>query len=218
MNYKIALSFVSGAAVGCTGTYFFVKKRFEKIANDEIAKAKKEYKDELAKLQKPCTDAVEAPKESKEAADGEKKKPAKKKSTPKSKVNVVAEDGAAFSEMEEIIDKQAYDTIYKKPKTGSKKSEKTADGPEIITFDEYVNDRRHTKVTITYLVKEDMFVDDNGEPVEDAETYVGRECLDIDFSEDGQSMYVRNDKFGVDYEVYIDTEHTFRSYLDEEGI
>ena len=108
------------------------------------------------------------------------------------------------------------DPVIEKPVTSKKKAKKKTvetKGPEIITFDDYTHDRRFEKRIITYLDQEDMFLDGiTNEPIEDAEQLVGSECIDLHFSEDGESVYVRNESIGTDFEVVINVTDTYQEF------
>ena len=88
-------------------------------------------------------------------------------------------------------------------------------GHTIISFDDYTHDKRFDKRIITYLDQEDMFLDGyTNEPIENASDLVGDECTDLQFSEDGESVYVRNEAIGTDFEVVINVTDSYKEFCE----
>lgn len=206
---KLIFAFIAGVGTGVGGTYVFFKKKSEKFVDEEVKKIKESYDEALQK------ERIENAVIHVETEEEKPKKPANRKKKVSELREETPEEAAA---VDQIIEENNYDysaISKKKAKTSSKKKKAQVDGPHIITMDEYIEDRAHDKVVLTYLEQEDMFLDDNGEPVTDIDDMVGNECKDIDYSEDKETVYVRNDSIGTDYEIVIDVTHTFRSYLEE---
>ena len=58
--------------------------------------------------------------------------------------------------------------------------------------------------------------EDELEPVEDGMDWVGHENLELDFKNDEDTVYVRNDSRGEDYEIVIDVTHkSFEEFLKD---
>lgn len=213
-NIKLIISFVTGVLTGGAGVYVFTKKRYDTLMNQETEELKAYYEryykvviDDLeGQVQKLRKDGpVEVPKEEEPKA---KKATAKKKEDPievakEEYNNIVKTDYAAIS-------------APKKPVTKKKKAS-TEDKPYIISYEEYEADRKHDKVMLTYLAQEDMLVsEDELEPVEDGMDWVGHENLELDFKNDEDTVYVRNDSRGEDYEIVIDVTHkSFEDFLKD---
>lgn len=215
---KYAAVFSAGAGISGLVTWFLTKNKYVKLMNDELAEVDAAYRER----EKEIRAEVETKKKEKKVEPPVEKEEPKKATTKQTKKDViVAVDAKDIERNGEIIEQCNYNTMAKSHKSAKKSQEHAKkDGPVIITMDEYVNDRRHEKVVVTYLDQEDMFLDENDEPIDinEIRDRVGTECTDIDYSEDSQTVYVRNDSFGIDYEIVIDDTHTFRSYLEEEGV
>lgn len=225
-SIKVALGFVVGLAAGSGVTYYILKKNYDQLMNEEVKETKRYYDElyrlELEDLKNKITLLESNAVATKSAEKKEEPKVEKKPAKAKTKDVAVRQD-----EKYKDVVKVDYNTISSKEpenkvtskstKTKGKKTEpEKAKGPEIITFEEYTADRKHEKVMVTYLDREDMVLDENNEPIECAEDMLGEEFKDFDFSEDGRCVYVRNDSIGKDFEVVIDVYNTYDQFLIEE--
>lgn len=235
---KTLILLVTGALAGSAGTYLYLKKNYDDKMNKECHSMAeyydKYYSDRIETLEnriieleikdkygidlakKEETTDEEAPE------DVTTSKPAKKRAKKQTLEPV------ASAEYEDIV-KTNYNAIseahhmepeVEKPvtrkKTVKKKTtEESPKGPVIIDFDQYTHDRRFEKRIITYLDSEEMFLDGvTNEPIENAEELVGTECTNLDFSEDGQSVYVRNESIGTDFEVVINVTDSYKEFCE----
>lgn len=207
-NIKMILSFVLGAGSGAGTAYYFLKKYFDNQANEEAKHLQEYYENyynvKIEELQNRILlletgGVVSTEEESKSKA----KKVAKKKDIP------------VEEREEEVPQKVDYNAISTPAKKVVKHKKSTTKGPEIITFEEYASDRKHEKVMYTFLDQEDMIVDENGEPVPDAEDEIGTDFKDVDNGPDGDNryVYVRNDSVGKDFEIVIDIYHTYKQFI-----
>ena len=217
MNSKIKLiaSFFAGALAGGTGVYFFTKKKYVAAMAQETEELKAYYEryykvviDDLEGQVQKLRQNGPAPEPTEEVEKPKAKKVVKKEEDPIAVAkeeynNIVRTDYAAIS-------------APKKPTTKKKKTS-TDNKPYIISYEEYEADRKRDKVMLTYLAQEDMLISEEElEPVEDGMDWVGHENLEIDFKNDEDTVYVRNDSRGEDYEIVIDVTHkSFEEFLKD---
>lgn len=216
---KALLFFFAGAAIGGASTYFYINKRYDDLMNEEQKKIaehfEKYYSDEVENLKNRIVEL-----ELRDSINiGEPKQEEKKVKAKVKKQNLEPVDKAEY---EDVV-KTNYNAISEniqeeeKPVTSKKRTKKKVEtkGPTIISFDDYTHDKRFDKRIITYLDQEDMFLDGyTNEPIENASDLVGDECTDLQFSEDGESVYVRNEAIGTDFEVVINVTDSYKEFCE----
>ena len=190
MNNKIAnlLMFAAGAVVGSIVTWKFVKTKYEQIADEEIKSVKEMY--------------------------------AKKEHT-RNKIEPVC--NASFSkkqsdnEMNEYLDcikNNGYDK--EKNKENEEGENDMNDGPYVISPDEFGNVYEYTCVSLTYYA-DGTLADDWDTVIIDPDEEVGPD-IESHFGEyEEDTVFVRNDKSKVDYEICRDL-RTFAEVIGDEAI
>ena len=95
----------------------------------------------------------------------------------------------------------------KEEKGGNTMDEK----PYVISPDDFGENDNYETVSLTYYADE-VLTDDFDEPIEDVENTVGVESLNHfgDYEADADTVFVRNDRLKIDYEILSDT----RKYSD----
>ena len=214
---KVLIGVVVGIASGAGTTYAIMKDRYNRQLNDEVRDIKEYYERLYSAQIEELNNRITLLENS-----GEPQKKEKKSSTASKKV--VKNDADDRDKYEKAVktnynaisaSKDPEEPVTSKKKTTYKKSSKQ-EGPKIITLEEYTADKKHEKVTYTYLDQEDMIVDENNEPVVAAEDEIGTEFKELDCSEDGSCIYIRNDSIGKDFEIIIDVYHTYKQFLIEQ--
>ena len=104
----------------------------------------------------------------------------------------------------------AYDeTVQDLGYTTEVKKEKTAYKPHIITPEEYGEKDGYDTESLTYYA-DGVLADDQDEPIEDVDNVVGY-GFESHFGEyEDDSVFIRNDKLKIDYEILMDQ----RNYSD----
>lgn len=111
-------------------------------------------------------------------------------------------------------DIERYVNIVKETKYASEAdiSEKgepvTMDGPYVISPDEF--DENGYDTTSLRYYSDGILVDDAGDIVEDVESVVGVDSLEHFGEYEADSVFVRDDRLEIDYEILLDT----RKYVD----
>ena len=208
------LGFVTGALAGGTGMYLFTKHKYEQ----QMAKETEDLKGYYERYYKVVIDDLEGRIALMQRdKDSEKDLPTVKKDDKKPVKAKVKKDDPVEVRKEEYakIVQTDYAGISTQKKSKKKKAEVQHDGPYQIQYEEYEADRKHDKMIITYIAQDDMLVGEDLEPIEDGMDWIGRDNLDVDFKNDEDTVYVRNDSRGEDYEIVIDVTHTYDTFLQD---
>ena len=82
-------------------------------------------------------------------------------------------------------------------------SNQTPQEPFVISPDQFVQEcKNYDKITITYYQRDDVLVDEDGEPIIDEKPIIGEALTHFgDMDADDNLVYVRNEKYDIDYEV-----------------
>lgn len=192
---KNALYFVTGAAVGALGAWYFAKKKYEKIAQDEIQSVTDAFSERLDKLARNSMDDPSI-RPTPEELEREATKPGDR--------NII--DYAA------VLSKQGY-TDYTKfskdeeepPKTeDSEISDDTADGPVIICPDDYGEIPGYEQLSWIYFA-DHVLTDDDYSLITNYEKWIGDGALQHFGEYEDDAIHVRNDKLKCYIEVVIDS-------------
>lgn len=192
MNNKIAgvLIFVAGAAVGSIATWKFVKTKYERIADEEIASIKEVY--------------------------------SKKEATIKD--NQADHNEKDIYEMKEYLERIKENGYRKEEHEDENKEENKEEGdpdmndsPYVISPDEFGNADDHTCVYLSYYA-DGVLADDWGTEVIDPVEEVGPDIASHFGEYEEDTVFVRNEKLKVDYEICRDL-RTFAEVMgDDEAI
>ena len=168
--------FIFGATIGSAATWYLVKDRYEKIAQDEIEEVRNFYR---GKSDEDDTD------------DEHEADPADMNDYKKKVSNL---DYSVYSQEEK--------TKNDIPEV-KKESKKDTDGPYVISPEEFGEFDDYEQIELKYLA-DHILVDDDYEPIEDVDTIVGFESLNHFGDYEDDSVFVRNDKLKCDYEILLD--------------
>lgn len=86
--------------------------------------------------------------------------------------------------------------------------------PYVISSDEFGFFEDFEEITLTYY-SDDILADDQDRIIEDKETIIGRDALSRLTNTDDETVYVRNEKLKVDYEICYDYKR-FAEVMDEQ--
>lgn len=190
MHFKNLLLFVSGAAIGSAITWKLVKTKYEKLAQEEINAAYEDLGDKP--VEESANDVPEEDPDVRAKAEEAKNKP-------------------SVSEYAAMLKKQGY-VNYSEPETineyteeeepDEEEEEEDMNKPYVIAPEE-VGNEEYKVVSLTYYLDK-VLADENDEIVEDVEGLVGFESLTHFGEYEEDSVYVRNDRLGLDYEILLD--------------
>lgn len=187
MNKMNFAMFLAGATVGAAAAWFFVKKRYEQIAQEEINSVKETF----AKRKPDYSNTVnKEPNDNKSKADMAKLKP--------DLINYAAK-----------LQEEGYTnyTEHSNKNINKEKSESMSDEPYVISPDEYGVYDNYTQISLTYY-SDGVLADDEDEIIEDITNTVGDDFADHFGDYEDDSVYIRNDRMKCEYEILRDN----RSY------
>lgn len=192
---KNALYFVAGAAVGALGAWYFAKKKYEKIAQDEIQSVTDAFSERLDKLARNSMDDPSI-RPTPEELEREATKPGDR--------NII--DYAA------VLSKQGY-TDYTKFSKDEEESTETEDseisvdtaaGPVIICPDDYGEIPEYEQLSWIYFA-DHILTDDDYSLITNYEKWIGDGALQHFGEYEDDAIHVRNDKLKCYIEVVIDS-------------
>lgn len=222
-----ALFGVIGFGVGYFTSCKINNKKYLKKADLEIESVKKSlskyYDDKIAELNKKQNESGEF---SGVACAMEEPKPKVKKKTTK-------KDSKSKQEKNELIDTDSidYDKLkeerdaskyihhvreYKGEDVTPEEAEKIADTkPYIISPAEYAEGSYDTRTL--YYFKDGFLADDDFNVIKDIKGYIGDKALDYFSTYETDVVYVRNEKYEVDYEILLD-EREFKKVVPKGAV
>jgi hypothetical protein len=180
------MAFTLGAAVGSVVAWRRVRRKYERIAQEEI-------------------DSV------KEAFSKRKTDNAKESHDVEVRTNMAAEK-PGIAEYVGRSRERGY-TNYSGAGSENKKDGKeeriTLDKPYVISPDEFCESDEYEKISLAYYADQ-ILADDNDDLIDDPEDVVGFESLSRFGEYEDDSVFVRNDRLKRDYEILLDQ----RKYSD----
>lgn len=190
MNKSIigVVSFIFGAAVGSFITQELVKKKYERIAQEEIESVKELYKakENTSGIRQGIIEGTNNPnKEFKE------------------KIQHISDK--IMRDYKRVLKDQKYSND-----TANDNSERSNSvEPYVISPEEFGEVEDYDKVSFTYYA-DGVLADEYDEVVENVDEIVGEESLTHFGEYEDDSVFVRNDKLKCDYEILLDQ----RNYSD----
>ena len=172
-----ALIFATGAAIGSIVTWKFVKNKYEKLANEEIEAVREVYRKEIPK------------------------NPRKEKSKETIEVDKSTLNETITKAMD-VCEKQGYVQYSNVEKNRKKEDDTMSEGPYVITPEEYSNCDYYTE-SLTYWA-DDVLTDDSDNIIEDVDDLVGEDSLTHFGEYEDDTVFVRDDERGIDYEICLD--------------
>lgn len=203
-----SLIFIAGGAIGSITTFFLVKGRYQKKADEEIAEMKQHYMNKYnvdldVAAEKLFDAAMEDTNEDDESEDSIPAKTAivgSKKSA----------DNPSLSEYKDLIEKRDYAQYYEEQSKqyieGEEADNKMSDDPYVISPEEFGDMDDYDEISLTYY-SDGFLVDDNDELLDakEIEDAIGWDALDRFGEYEDDSVHVRNDRRKCDYEILRDS-------------
>lgn len=184
------ITFAIGAVAGAAASWYFAKKKYELIAQEEI----KSVKDVFAKR----VEAI-SPESSNDISDAEEK-------------TEMAKDKPGIIEYASKLNDEGY-TNYSNvemwfPDVETKET-MGKEMPYIISPDEFGEEDEYETISLTYYA-DGVLADDMDYLVEDVKETVGNDYASHFGEYEDDSVFVRNDRLKADYEILMDE----RNYSD----
>lgn len=190
MKYSHFISFAIGAGIGSFATWYYAKEKYKKIAQEEIDSVKQVF----ATLNS----------EKDENNSGNQQN------------TTVYEDKPDLNEYMKTVMKNKY-TDYSKSSSDEDITDSDDEEPEepefkdpyVISPDEYGEAFGYSTISLSYT-SDKKVIDENYEIVENVDEIIGLESLNHFGDYEDDSVFVRNERLKVDYEILLDQ----RAYPD----
>ena len=180
MKIGYLVAFAAGAGIGVGASWFLLKKKYEKIAQEEIDSVKEVYSKREA-----SSYILEEDEQDEEESSEENKS--------------MMEHAVEYAKQ---LNKHGY-TNYSDAGAKIDIPKAAVDAPYVIAPDEVGLYDDYDEITLTYYA-DHILADDMDEIVEDVEEKVGYDALTHFGQYEEDCVYVRNDKRKVDYEIVLD--------------
>jgi hypothetical protein len=180
MNNTVSavLAFVAGAAIGAAVSWKFAKTKYEMIANEEIESVKEVLLSKRAEKKE-------------ESSEDETDEPATRP------------DPTTVTLMEKDTAKDEYKALTEEYK---EKGEPThGEGPYVISPNDFGEIEEYDTVSLSYFADKILADDDYSIITQtDIEEFVGLESLNHFGEYEDDSVFVRNDRLKIDFEILLD--------------
>ena len=184
---KNVLIFLAGASVGAGATWYFVKKHYEKVADEEINDVVtrfKAYRDQLEEMYKGVPDENPNPN-----YEGDSRRN-----------NVVNMERPVHSDSEEELSNGIIDNP-----TGNNEGV----APYIISEEEFGELEDYDQKTLFWYYRDNILATDEDIEVEDKFTTVGDALEEFKKDRYIERVLVRNEQDETDYEILISEKHFY---------
>ena len=189
--YKKALIFIGGAVTGSLVSWYFTKKKYETLAENEIAKMREGYR-----------------KKNKELADRARVKP-NISEVVNDRLTIHKEDVDLAEKEENLIAKYAEES----EPTGEENISPNDDVIEFIDDSEFASMNGYEKVNLV-LYEDDVLANEISDDIVLVEDTVGQQAIDDFKHYNPEAFYVRNNQLMTEYEITRD----HRTYEEVTGI
>lgn len=189
--YNKALIFIGGAVTGSLVSWYFTKKKYETLAENEIAKMREGYRQK-----------------NKELAERARIKPDISEVT-KDRITIHQEDVDLAEKEENLIAKYAEES----EPTGEENISPNDDIIEFIDDGEFASMNGYEKVNLV-LYEDDVLANEMSDDIVLVEDTVGQQAIDDFKHYNPEAFYVRNNQLMTEYEITRD----HRTYEEVTGI
>ena len=178
-------AFIFGVAVGSGATWYFLKDKYEKLAQEEIDSVKKVFSKRNQDI----------------SNDSEDEKPEEDQAEPADSTLIKYERGL------NALDYTSYSA--ETPATEEKQVEEETEepvndgSPYVIPPEEFGMEDDYDQISLTYF-SDHILTDENNELVEEVDRVIGFDSLNHFGEYEDDSVFVRNDRLKCDYEILLD--------------
>lgn len=173
--------FAVGAFIGSAATWQYVKKKYEKIAEEEIQSVKDIFSKKENEMNNRLNVANNLLKENL-----------------KSKV-IVEEDIDSTPDIDEPKEHEDYEKVLKANKYCQESEKNYEDRPYVIAPEEF-GELDYNIVGLVYYA-DDVIADDNDEIIDNIDATIGNDAVSHFGEYDDDAVYIRNDTLKCDYEI-----------------
>lgn len=175
--------FAAGAGIGSVVTWYLVKDKYEKLAQEEIDSVKEVFYERRGEKVEKAVEKIEDARTNNEGL------------SVREYAAKLSENG--YTDYTDIPDEKEVE-----PTMGVEK-------PYVIPPEEFGELDDYGRISLTFYA-DHILADDNDNVLEDVEEVIGSESLNHFGEYEDDSVFVRNDKLKLDYEILLDV----RKYSD----
>lgn len=183
------LTFTGGIAIGVATTWQYAKKKYERIAQEEIDSVKAVFSKHKQMTGKEANKLRSETMESRENT---------KKDISKYQSKLY---GYGYADCSHSV-KDRFQVEFTEKKDEMEEEEQM-DHPYIITPNEFGEFEDYDTISLTYY-SDGILADDDDELVDNPEEIVGRDSVNHFGEYEDDSVFVRNDRMRCDYEILLD--------------
>lgn len=183
---KYAFIFSIGAALGALATWQYLKPKYERMVQDEVSEFKRDWAERDGKKEENSDETDDDESRIMDITELEEKR---------------AQIREMAKQYDNMLEENKYAQVLEKGGSNMKDDEPYVISP--LKFAE--EDEDYEVVSLTYHA-DGILVDDMGELIEDSESIVGTEFPEHfgEYTEDPDTVYVRNERLMIDYEIQLD--------------
>ena len=197
--------FVAGAVIGGVAAYIYAKRKYEKICDEEIESMREFYQEPYERPEK----------EEKNESISHKYRLTDEINRAKANYSQLTKDYHEAPSQEEQETMELMSNPY--PFMADHHPEEPAINPYVILGEQFVNEKRNfDKITLMYYAGNGVLVDQTETVQQDIDELIGRESLNHFGESEDNTLYVRNENLGNDYEVIYVNETYKPPYPSEE--
>ena len=197
--------FVAGAVIGGVAAYFYAKRKYEAICEEEIESMKEFYMEPHA-----------APEKKEEEKVTQKYRISDEINRAKANYAQLTQDYMEAPDPDDVAASEMVNNPYPFMADDSPR-EGIAEAPYVIAGEQFVNEKRNfDKITLMYYAGNGVLVDQTETVQQDIDEVIGRESLNHFGESEEDTLYVRNENLNCDYEVLYVPETYKPPYPTEE--
>lgn len=198
-----------GAAAGCVGTYFYMKKLVDKQVSDEVEAFKASYDGhKRPHFEELDTGGITTVEQEMSEQRVLRHKSSIDNGPVKIKKKAYHKIAASYAKPSDILDEEEEEMPNEELNAAPEEDlaatvDTVPDGDiSIITVEQFEDDNHHEKTSLIWFTENNVITDEFNAEVEDRELLLGDVLDGLKPSEEG-FIYVRNNKAYVDYEIDV---------------
>lgn len=193
MTFRDTIIFLSGVGLGAVSTYFILKDKYNKQANEENEQLKAYYEEKYSNKEETPSVVEQKVEES---------------------IDIPEEKKEEEPDYGNIIEKLNYNQFSTTVPASNDSEERLAKKPYLISMDDYNTDTKYIKKIVSYFEEDGVCMDnDTKEVITNIPKELGMDNLETINTDDDGEIYIRNEMLGIDYNV-VSEPGSYEDYLD----
>lgn len=204
-----AVYFTAGLFIGGGVTYLVIKDRYKRLTEEEVASVRDSFEKIYERKARQLADDWNSQPDPEESAKAkEEYRTIVANSEYETVSDHVPEEAVAYIHTKDA-DVEVHSEDENFEVTVATESDPNPNKPYVIDVVDFMNNGDYDNITMTYWTQEDILVDEREEIIHEVDSLIGRNNLNFfDEHPNEDTVYIRNNKEEVDFEIIKDT----RSY------